>query len=390
MKLKISYKANSILHLNECWPVRREGFEVNFNLKENKVTGISVEFKIDKSQMPTIIENLDSRSRIAASINIPDIENLRRARSFIRRIQSFVSSMAPTDIDFKSETLEWIPENEQERQELKLFKFSFSSQGTRYDSPLELTYDFIAALTYHAYSAVPQEIALSFVHNGNEDYNDGKFISAFYNFFFSLETQFFAGYSDPKKVKAKIKECREVRAALVDLREALLFQTRGSLSKFTKMADKTDDELIDYIVDVRGRLHHHASKGPASWHPDEQEEYEAEAFVLKVLASSVANTFVLGSVYSIENGDDFFQECEAVKAIVTVIVKGVETTRQGRNREFELLMRIPSLKPHAALIESLNNRLREQLSKHECVPLNYQMRTPDGQILAIYERSEQF
>ena len=383
MKLKATYPVKSVLRLNESWTVRREGFEIKFDLKERTVSGISAEFEISKDETPKVFEQLP-HSKIAADITIPEIQNLKQARSYIRRIQTFLDTMAPTIVDFESEELEWIPENKEERKELKLYKFSISSRGARYDSSLELTFDFIAALSYHAYAAESQEIALTFVQKGNVDFDEGRYISAFYNYFLSLETQFFAGFSDPKKVKLKLKKCGDVHNSLKEVREALQYRNHSSKRLFKRFSEKSDDELLDYIVDVRGRLHHHAPKGPASWHPGEEDVYKEEAYVLKVLAGSIANAFVLQSVYATESGGDFFRECEAAGAVVIVDAKGVEITPRGLAQEFEVRMRIPSLTPHAALIESLNNRLREKLSENGCIPKNYELLTANGDILASY------
>ncbi|WP_314084437.1 hypothetical protein [Shinella sp. M31] len=383
MKIRVSYKAKSILHLVENWPVQRDGYEVNFRLNGNNVVGIIVEFNVTEDDLPSV-EYGEDNSSVAAHISVPEIKKLEHVRPYVRRIQSFLDSMAPTEVDFKSESIEWVPETEKERRDLKLHQFSLASEGTRYDSQIELTYDFIAALTYHAYSAVPQEISLSFVHNGNKDYDDGKYISAFYNYFFSLETQFFPGYSDPKKVKVKLKDSLKIREAIKDLREALEVQRNHDRNQFAKFKKMNDDQLLEHLVDTRGHLHHHAPRGPASWHPDEQDVYMEDAFALKVLSASVANSFILESVYATEKGKEFFQACEAVGAIVCITARGIEVTLSGDERDFEMRMRIPSKNPHPALIESLNNKVREHLSKNKCTPRSYKMYSENGDVVAEY------
>lgn len=385
MKMRVSYQAKSILHVSENWPIRRDGYEINFLLSGNNVIGLTVEFDIADEEFPSVRQG-GAASQVAAHIKIPEIKKLNQVRPYVRRIQSFIDSMAPTIIDFKSESVEWIPETEKERSELQLYKFSLASEGTRYDSRIELTYDFVAALTYHAYSAFPQEVSLSFVHKGNEDYDGQKYISAFYNFFFSLETQFFPGYSNPKVVKNKLKESNNIRVAMKDLREALSQQRLYQRGKFGKFEEMTDDQVLDHIVDLRGHLHHHAPNGPASWHPDEQEVYMEDAFALKVLSGSVSNTFILESVYATETGQEFFKACETVDAIVCITARGVETTSSGVDRDFEIRMRIPSKSPHAALVESLNNRLREKIARNGCTPRRYKLYSEDGGVVAEYEK----
>src|SRR5205814_9087124 len=51
----------------------------------------------------------------------------------------------------------------------------------------------------------------------------------------------------------------------------------------------SDVELVEHLVETRGRLHHHAlpsKKG--SWHPDKHKEFEAEALFLSFLANAVS------------------------------------------------------------------------------------------------------
>ncbi|WP_428429039.1 hypothetical protein [Pararhizobium sp.] len=388
MKMKIHFKVRSIIRAFEEWPINVGDFVVNYQIEDHIITGISIDFAIADADFPQVVEDLNPFSRIAASITIPEVAKLKEARAFLRRIQSFLSSVAPTTIDFNSERLEWIPENQEEKERLKLYGFSVSSEGTMYDDARELTFDFVAALTYNSYSASQQEIALSFVHKGNADYNDGKYISAFYNYFLSLETQFFAGYSDPKKVKIKIKANDRIAEALSDLRDAISFQRQNYKKQFTKLNGMTNNMIVDHIVDTRGNLHHHSSRGPASWHPDEPEVFEEEAFALKVLSGSIANTIVLSSTFSTERSSDFFEMCKKAGAVVSLIARGTEITYKGEARKFESKMNIPGIKPHAALVERLNNELRVQIGRRKSFPKEYVISDLNGVLVASYRRSE--
>ena len=59
-------------------------------------------------------------------------------------------------------------------------------------------------------------------------------------------------------------------------------------------------DLIDYIVDLRGRLHHHSVKDKRQpWHPEEQDKYHADAIMLANVAHAVMWKFVKGYLYDV-------------------------------------------------------------------------------------------
>jgi hypothetical protein len=80
--------------------------------------------------------------------------------------------------------------------------------------------------------------------------------------------------------------------------------------------DKSVDDAIDEIVELRGFLHHHSARRPDTWHPEDHARFESEALLLSSIAMDVAFVVAKQSVFDAETVREY-QEAFAGNAALT-------------------------------------------------------------------------
>jgi hypothetical protein len=65
-------------------------------------------------------------------------------------------------------------------------------------------------------------------------------------------------------------------------------------------SNASDAGVSDYLVEVRGFIHHHTMRRRGIWHPERQEEFEFDAFVLQHIAFGIAMKMMLGETHKEE------------------------------------------------------------------------------------------
>jgi len=79
-----------------------------------------------------------------------------------------------------------------------------------------------------------------------------------------------------------------------------------SSQEFTRTyGQKTKEQIIEYIVDLRGFLHHHTRERKNIWHPAKQREYAMDALVLLSLCQQILSVRVIEVLFSKDKITEF-------------------------------------------------------------------------------------
>jgi hypothetical protein len=156
-----------------------------------------------------------------------------------------------------------------------------------------------------------------------------------------------------------------------------------NLARFLKMPDES---LLHHLVEVRGRLHHHAmTHHRGAWHPDKHRAFQAEAEFLAGLANAVAQNQNMPILFD----DELNEKIRAATARENVAYTFVVEVQEDDRQAVELYLTLPTLAPsHAALVT-----LEEEIRK-EHGPLNrrvirsYRISSSDkSEIFARYQNN---
>ena len=130
--------------------------------------------------------------------------------------------------------------------------------------------------------------------------------------------------SNPREVAKRLKANPIVTAALDAIRSYPIDPPRGWTTeaelavwdKRVQFISRSDDDIIDELVRLRGTLHHHAARGPHTWHPDKGTVYRVSAHCLHDIALACAHLIIDRAALDLDA--EFFGAAEAAGAVTVL------------------------------------------------------------------------
>ncbi len=207
----------------------------------------------------------------------------------MRALGGFLSLFGLEGIESDTPEIEWLPESEAERKELAVTSFK-ETRETIELRPTSIPFDVMARSVIASWSLQEIELPLNFFRRGRLAIMERRFIDAIYQFYFIFETLFGNGRTRTRAIMAEFKKSSEFKHAVSEFLKfpSEFYPDRQLLKRATdKFGTHNVESLIDYVVEKRGFLHHHTSKGRNTWHPSYQHEYEVDALMYQDIAFTV-------------------------------------------------------------------------------------------------------
>ena len=137
------------------------------------------------------------------------------------------------------------------------------------------------------------QVPLNFFRMGRLDVHAERFIEAFHDFFFVIETLFADGKSRTQAMKnafavspVLLESTRETMRG-----EAISIHVRRNPHVIARLNDlyvrPTPIETLASIINTRGVLHHHSRKHRGTWHPERHEVFETDTIIIQEIAYKV-------------------------------------------------------------------------------------------------------
>lgn len=222
----------------------------------------------------------------------------------LRVVEGLLAFWGVESIDINDAEESWLPDNDAEKERLKIFSFKRSFK-TLTDAELHPTsFDLVARAFIAALDSKDIEVPLSFFRKGRIDSRERRYIDAIYDFYFVLETVYGDGKTKNYQVKQALQEnaelCQLVEATLADefLRATMAREPRLCESFDKNYRNRSAQEILSHFVELRGFLHHHTRNRPGIWHPEDHSRFEFDAIVLEHLAFAVAFKLMEPYVFS--------------------------------------------------------------------------------------------
>ncbi|MES1973347.1 MAG: hypothetical protein V4472_12890 [Pseudomonadota bacterium] len=367
MRAKLTYPTKASFHLDEHWPLRSDDLEIQFDVEESRIKAIICIWPLGTDDRPPTMSPLEEGQRGFGKI---DFHLVRRTEieHRVRTIQGLLALHGTIDVDFERPTLEWLADSPEEERGIEII---LSGKPPEVDifKPEKLDFGLVAKAVLGAPHLSKLEVALSFLRRGRRDLKERRYIEAIYNCFFVLETQFAAGLSNPREVAKRLKASTIVTSALEAIRAYPIdpprgFTTQEELAVWderVQFLSRSDDEIIDELVKLRGNLHHHAARGPHTWHPDKGTAYRVPAHCLHDIALACAHLIV--DAEELDLDADFLAAAEAAGA-VTVLrfeAKGLFVSRGAMRLSLDI--RTPGTVIDRGMIISADRAFRRAIQK---------------------------
>jgi hypothetical protein len=283
MKCRYRFKINGNLRLAEIKPVQVRHMVYEFEAHNGLVKAVRITTTISRDEWPQYGPD-----------NTLNPNNHRMVFLVIelRGLETILSLFGLISIDKDSFEIEYIPENEDEKKALPVTRLQLDYNKVTPPPDFTLDHDLLSAAVAASVHAELGNLTfpLSFFRKGRISMSEERFIGAYYDFYFLLETLYGNGKTKNDAVQAAFKKSTEIREAV---EQFLAFskevypsgETRKSL--MTKFNGYSVDTLVEYIVKQRGFFHHHTARKQNIWHPAHEEKYENDALMIQAIAFHV-------------------------------------------------------------------------------------------------------
>jgi hypothetical protein len=131
----------------------------------------------------------------------------------LKTLQGLLSLFGLRSIDIRYPEVEWIAENDEEREYLKVYSFKTNRQEPLPGSIPLVSFDIVARAVLACRNAYKIEMPLSFFRRAVVDMHEQQFIEAIYDFYFVLETVYGGGKFKKAEVLAGFKAADELKQA---------------------------------------------------------------------------------------------------------------------------------------------------------------------------------
>jgi hypothetical protein len=283
MIVKYKYSVDGSLRFQNDLMFEFKGRTYEFETDEGDfLTGITVSVKADADQYAPKVTPL-TNDVAKYHIHIKDEPASIFIKEETRNLEGVLSLFGMNEIDLTYPEISWIPENAEEKAKIHMPKYK---AGINQDKPLSEPFppDLMARAIMTAYESFDWQIPFTFYRKAMVDYKNGWFLEACYDYYFLLEYLFADGKFKTNEVKKNFKAAPELQAAIKQLlheKSTMQYLRSVSQKKYKELLEnKTTEEISDFFIDLRGKIHHQSKKNKKGWHPANQQgfKFEAELF----------------------------------------------------------------------------------------------------------------
>jgi hypothetical protein len=220
----------------------------------------------------------------------------------VRAIRGALALWGVIDIDVDRVLREFVPETIEENGAIRMKSIKYERWDRQKLPLVPNTSDLLSRKSLAAY-----ELPLEFHRRGADDRFHEQYVEAIFNFFFVLEYLFGEGQFRTARLVRNFLASPKLLAGLAEARSQFLenSQSEDVTKKFQeKYGNQKDEEVVQTIVDLRGKLHHQSIKR-INWHPALQKEFEMDADFLGAVCQSVLMAVVLEVLFGENEKKEF-------------------------------------------------------------------------------------
>jgi hypothetical protein len=297
VKCVFKYPVKWIVKIDGVQPFAHNGWHFDFMQENDCISHIIISVPLlESDKLPTFTPNPKDSRIIDCAINQPASTEL--LMKTLRTLEGFLSVYGLEKIALDEADFSWVAETEEEKQKLQeqKFQFKFTKRET---SNLRAPFAVVKRSVIASTQALDWEVPLSFYRKGTKDHHDRRYIDAIHDFYFLIETLFGNGKTKNYQVKEELKKSQILIATIAQvLKEGeQTILSRGIrttvLDEFRqKFANKTPEQYLEHVVDLRGFLHHHTLQRKKIWNPTLEYEYELDAILLNCLCFKICSSKV--------------------------------------------------------------------------------------------------
>lgn len=297
MKCAFTFAVEGQLRLAHTRPIPTKFGVYEFVVQDNRVTAIKVTVQLSPTDWPRATKDPAPGIRAHIATNVTCLPFIQQD---LKTLQGLLCPFGLHSIDWSQPEVEWLPETDDERSALSIYSFKMRSEPVQIKECT--SFDVAARAALSASKAYGTQVPLNFFRRAMLDVIKRAHVDAIYDFYFVLETLYADGKFKSNDVKsafranAELMEC--VRQALAEPPPSDILGRQRVSEYQERFGRMTPNELVDHLVDVRGKLHHHSMKDSRKpWHPEEQHEHELDSMMFQSVCTPLVLRLVNDHLY---------------------------------------------------------------------------------------------
>lgn len=343
MIVTIAFDVRNHVEVMEGWPIENAGATLFLEREGNVVRRVCVSYSNASLNDAPRIETSPDGEKVSA-IKINDTVYASQARYRILNWQAVVSGVQVFNIDFDNFEVRFTPQSISEENQIPIRSFRSSSDA------LNKTCEFEQIGRAFCVDPIGDSRVESMAHyrEGRLAFEAGRFVDSYNNMYLFLETRYCDGKTGTTR---QVKLLSENQSFCENLRETISEYRELNSNSMEHVGDLFKDELklshkIKVIVNLRGKLRHHALKSPHRWDPNRQSEYANAARFIGSLVGKIVIQESLQDIYAPEILERF-RKLSVDSGNETKV--SVSSTRLEPKRTLQLEISLPTVVPSTRL-----------------------------------------
>jgi hypothetical protein len=304
MRYRYTFEVKSHTQLAETLHFAHQGFRFRLVETGRRFTKLIVETDSVVIPLPSVKQPTPEKQ---PAFTVPPEPFLDIVIEEVRAIRGALALWGVVDIDVDQPLREFLPETPEETAACQITSIRYQRRDREKLPIVPNTTDLLIRCIVSRGKLAPYEVPLEFHRRGVDDRYREQYVEAIFNFFFVLEYLFAGGKFRSAQVVENFLASPELLAGLAEARTQFLgaIQSEDLAKRFReKYGDQSDEEIVQTIVELRGKLHHQSIKR-TNWHPALQKEFEMDADLLGAVCQSVLMAKVLGVLFDRHEKEQF-------------------------------------------------------------------------------------
>jgi hypothetical protein len=221
----------------------------------------------------------------------------------VRAISGLLSLYGVDEISVDRFEQIWEPENDEEKNALPVYSFQINRQATSASNSPVMPFDLVARTVLAADMAGGFDAALNFFRKGRIDVLAEQYLDAVVDYLFMIETTYANGKFRSNHVQDEYLSSLELLRLIAEAvsNPALLSEVGRDSRMHQRFKEayegKTPEEIVHYLVNLRGELHHHSGRKSGVWHPTDHNRFGADAYFLEYLCLGIASSITREAMF---------------------------------------------------------------------------------------------
>lgn len=275
MRCRYTFPIRGNLSMPHAHPVTIRGWDFEFLSDGTRCTALQVTVPVPQDHaLPTYAPPTSGKPARLDYVAPLFEELVARLRASFGLLAFF----RPVELEVGLVETEYVPESDSERQSLQLFSIKTNPPSS---SGKATSFRLVLQCLVAGEATQEFETALTFYRLGQLAFQERRYIPAFYNYYFVIESLFGNGRTSKKALLESYLAAPQLVAAA----EECVNDASSTFSRAGHPWATNARDILSHFIDSRGALHHHSRRSTRPWHPDTHFSHQSDCICVADLTT---------------------------------------------------------------------------------------------------------